>query len=65
MYDKASDCITVNEARKDMFTLKGRSIDAISPSADAMLLHVKRVSRQASFPVRNPQSRRTGMVQRI
>lgn len=42
LYDRTSTCTTVNAARKDLFTRKGRDIDAIPPTADALLQHTKR-----------------------
>lgn len=47
MYDRTSTCETVNDARKDLFTRKGRAIDAIPPTADALLQHTKRSMYQA------------------
>ena len=41
MYDRTSACTSANEARKDLF--KGRTINyAISPTADALIKHLKR-----------------------
>ena len=37
MYDRTSTCTSVNTARKDLFTRKGREIDNIPPTADALL----------------------------
>ncbi|VDI50436.1 Hypothetical predicted protein [Mytilus galloprovincialis] len=42
MYDKTSQCTKVNDARKDLFTRKGRAIDNIPPSESALLEHTKR-----------------------
>ena len=47
MYDSTSTCAKVNEARKDLFTRKGREIDAIPPTADSLLQHTKRSMYQA------------------
>ena len=47
LYDKTSECSTVNEARKDLFTRKGRSIESIPPTSAALLQHVKRSAYQA------------------
>ena len=47
MYDHTSTCVTVNSARKDLFTRKGRDIDNIPPTADALLQHTKRAVLQA------------------
>ena len=49
MYDRASDCMTVNKARKDLFNHKGRSIESIPPTADALLHHTKMVVYQAGY----------------
>ena len=47
MYDRTSTCITVNEARKDPFTRKGRSIETIPPTYGALVEHTKWVAYQA------------------
>lgn len=47
MYDRASTSSSVNEARKVLFTRKGRLIDNIPPPADALLQHTKRAAYQA------------------
>ncbi len=49
MYDHTSTCKSTNDARKDLFTRKGRAIDAILPTADALLQHVKRSAYQAGY----------------
>lgn len=49
LYDRGSTCVTVNEARKDLFTRKSRAIDSIPPTIDALALHVKRSIYQGSF----------------
>ena len=49
MYDRTSTCTTVNEARKDLFTRKGRSIETIPPTYGALLEHTKRVAYQAGY----------------
>mgnify|MGYP006896106998 CR=1 FL=1 len=41
MYDRTSSCTTVNAARKDLFTRKGRNIESIPPTADALLQHTE------------------------
>lgn len=35
-YDRGSTCMSVNEEPKDLFTYKGRSIELIHPTADAL-----------------------------
>ena len=49
MYDCSSICTNLNEARKDLFARKGRSIEAIPPTADAFLQHAKRAVYQAAY----------------
>ena len=49
MYDRSSTCTTVNDARKEIFAHKGRPIEAIPPTADAMLQHSKRATYQAGY----------------
>ena len=49
MYDRMNTCTTVNEARKDLFTRKGRSIENIPPTYGALLEHTKWVAYQASY----------------
>ena len=44
MYDRTSTCTMVNAARKDLFTRKGRDIESIPPTADALLQHAKRAT---------------------
>ena len=36
LYDRSSECLRVDAARKDLFTRKGRSVDNISPTASAL-----------------------------
>ena len=47
MYDRTSTCTSVNTARKDLFSRKGREIDIIPPTADALLQHAKRTVFQS------------------
>ena len=48
MYDKTSNCIDVNSARKKLFVKKGRQINNISPTSEALLQHFKRAVYQAN-----------------
>ena len=43
MYDGASQCQSVNDARKVLFAQNGRTLENIPPTADALLQHAKRV----------------------
>ena len=48
VYDIASTTwVTVDEARRDLLTRKGRAIKSIPPTSDALLQHVKRAVYQA------------------
>ena len=47
MYHRTSTCTTVSAARKDLFTCKGRDIESIPPTADALLQQAKRATYQA------------------
>ena len=47
LYDRASSKMTVNEARKQLFAQKGRSLDVIPSSGAALLEHTKRAAYQA------------------
>ena len=44
LYDRTSPCKTVNDAREDFFTRKGRDIDHIPPTGDALCQHAKRAA---------------------
>jgi len=48
LYDRTSYLISIDEARKQLFCKKGRTIDAIPPTRAALLQHIKRacVSRR-------------------
>lgn len=47
MYDKSTKCRNVNAARRELFTKRGRTIDAIPPTHAALKQHVKRAVFQA------------------
>lgn len=49
LYDRTSDCVDVNSARKNQFTKKGRSIDRIPPTQAALEQHIKRAIYQAGY----------------
>ncbi|CAC5382291.1 unnamed protein product [Mytilus coruscus] len=49
MYDRTSECLSVDAARKDLFRRKGRSIENIPPSSAALHQHIKRAAYQAGF----------------
>ena len=43
LYDKTSNLQHVNEARKELFCQKGKTMDRLPPTQDALLQHLKRV----------------------
>ena len=47
MYDRTSECLEVNEARKQQFIQKSRTLEAIPPTKAALEQHIKRASYQA------------------
>ena len=46
MYDKTSEKIKVNDARKQLFSTKGRSLESIPPTRAALIQHTKRAAYQ-------------------
>ena len=42
LYDGTSDLTSNNEAQKELFTKKGRAMDAIPPTRGALVQHIKR-----------------------
>ena len=67
MYDRTSNQQSVKKARKELFTQKGRSIDALSPTQAALVQHIKRAVYQAGYcwrqvmiPIKNSHLLRTG-----
>ena len=56
MYDKTSELQCVNEARKDLFCHKGRMMEKLPPTQDALLQHTKRVAYQAAIWCTSEQS---------
>ena len=60
MYDRTSECLKVNEAKKQLFIQKSRTLEAIPPTKAALEQHIKRASYQARCwsraLVQNPQS---------
>lgn len=48
LYDKTSNCVDVNNARKHLFTKTGRQIDHIPPSKEALIQHCKRAVYQGA-----------------
>ena len=49
LYDKASNCLDVNSARRYLFTKKTRQIENIPPTSQALLQQIKRAIYQRSY----------------
>ena len=56
LYDKTSDLEHVDEARKALYCQKGKTMDTIPPTQDALLQHSKRVANQAGIWSTSEQS---------
>jgi len=48
LYDRTSDCTSLNKARQQLFTKKCRTLENLPPTSDAFELHLKRVIYQAT-----------------
>ena len=46
LYDRTSDLVCIDEARKHLFTKKGRAMDAIPPTRAALVQHIQRTVYQ-------------------
>lgn len=49
LYDRTSDHMSVNQTRRELFTKKGRAIDGLPPTREALLQHTKRAAYQAGY----------------
>ena len=49
LYDQTNLCSNVDEARKDLFARKGRSLEAIPPTLDVLTQYLKRAVYRAGF----------------
>ena len=49
LYDRTSTLDCVNQARKQLFTQKGRPIEGLPPTKAALILHTKLVAYQAGY----------------
>ena len=47
LYDRTTIITNVDECRRMLFTKKGRTVDSIPPTKDALLQHIKRAVYQA------------------
>ena len=48
LYDRTSDQVSVNDARKQLFTQKSLSLENLPPTEAALVEHIKRASYQAN-----------------
>ena len=49
LYDRTSNHEHVNDARKQLFTQKGRAVDALPPTREALRQHIRRTAYQAGY----------------
>lgn len=56
MYDKTSSLEHVDEARKEIFCQKGKTMERLPPTQDALLQHLKRVAYLAGVWCTSEQS---------
>ena len=49
MYDRTSNCLDINTCRRELFVKKGRSMEALPPTYEALLQHTYRVTYQAGY----------------
>ena len=49
LYDRTSNHEHVNDARKQLFTQKGRAIDALPPTREALRQHIRRTAYQTGY----------------
>lgn len=49
LYDRSSTCTCINEARKELFTKKARTMEVLPPTSAALIQHTKRVAYQAGY----------------
>ena len=49
LYDKTSELPCVNEAKKSLFCHKGRMMEKLPPTQDALLQHTKQVACQTAI----------------
>lgn len=49
IYDRTSSQVLVNQAQKQLFTIKGRPIDGLPPTEAALIQRTKRAAYQAGY----------------
>ena len=52
MYDRTSDVLEINKARKELFTKKSRSLENLPPTQAAVKEHTKRASLQGQSRIK-------------
>ena len=66
LYDRTNDIMNVNDARKQLFTQKSRSLENLPPSQEALKQHIKRACFSLTagtkhyFPIKCFQVQQTG-----
>ena len=49
MYNQTSPTVCVNQFRREMFTKKGKAVENIPPTKDALVQHIKRAMLQSMY----------------
>ena len=49
LYDRSNSLLSVNEARRWLFTKKGKTVETIPPSQNALVQHILRAVYQTGF----------------
>ena len=47
LYDITSSAVDINECRRELFTKKGKTVECIPPTKDALYQHIKRAMLQS------------------
>ena len=65
IYDRTSNLDSVNEARREMFCQKNRTMETIPPTQNALLQHCKRVAYQAGIWSTSDRANQETQVQKV
>ena len=49
MYDRTSNCLDINTCRRELFVKKGRCMEALPPTYEALLQHIYRAAYQVGY----------------
>ena len=65
LYDKTSSLHHIDEARKEQFFQKGKTMERLPPTQDALLQHTKRVAYQAGVWCTSEHSEQRVPLQKV